>query len=147
MLDSWAASFEAAHGRSPDVWLDRVCLDVQRLEESLVALPVYLAGCRQLVVVLGPQFATRLWCAMELFVFFHMGGSAERCSILPIGTWTAEQVRAVVSRFDARKSQCSVEADREYLLGVIESAYGSVDAFNEVVRSLLAQTVSAQVGV
>ena len=32
-------------------------------------LPIYVVACSKFVVLLGPSFATRCWCMLELFVF------------------------------------------------------------------------------
>ena len=53
--------FEKANGREPKVWLDKACIDQNNIDESLAALPLYLAGCSQLVVLAGPTYASRLW--------------------------------------------------------------------------------------
>eukprot|EP00962_Isochrysis_galbana_P015402 scaffold4419_cov128-Isochrysis_galbana.AAC.6 len=56
-------------------------------------LPVYLAGCRELLVLAGPTYHSRLWCVMEMLVFLRMGGETSRITVLP-----------VPDRFDARSS-------------------------------------------
>ena len=38
--------------------------------------------------------------------------------------------------FDAAAAKCSLERDRDCLLGVIESGMGSIDKFNQLVRSV-----------
>jgi hypothetical protein len=84
-LRLWATDFEAVHGRPPRVFVDKACIDQQAIDESLAALPVYLAGCRRIVVCFGPTYPTRLWTLMELFVFLKMGASPDDVVVLPIG--------------------------------------------------------------
>lgn len=80
---------------------------------------------------------------MEVFVYFHMGGSIGRITLLPLvedGVESAEGKAAELSRLealDASKAQCFKAEDREQLLAVIEVSYGTTSAFNRVVRSLL----------
>ena len=38
---------------------------------QLPSLPVYLAGCNTLLVLLGPTYLSRLWCVVELFTFYQ----------------------------------------------------------------------------
>ena len=45
------------------IWLDKACIDQQNIVKSLSALPVFLSGCKELVVLLGPSYASRLWYA------------------------------------------------------------------------------------
>ena len=59
----WASTFHAKHNRMPVLWLDKACIDQSRIEESLAVLPVFLSGCRELLVVAGPSYCDRLWCA------------------------------------------------------------------------------------
>ena len=89
-----------ARRRRPRVWLDKACIKQDQTDEEKQAdinsLPVFLSGCRSLVVLAGPTYASRLWCAavclrnpkvrpphhrppchrcvIELFVFLRMGG-------------------------------------------------------------------------
>lgn len=61
-LQAWGAEFKAAHGRAPLLWIDRACLDQTDLAAQLPSLPVYLAGCKSLLVLHGPTYLSRLWC-------------------------------------------------------------------------------------
>ena len=45
----------------PTIWFDRMCLDQTAIDESLACLPVFLAGCRRLLVIAGETYAGRLW--------------------------------------------------------------------------------------
>ena len=65
-LCAWAAAFEAKHGRSPLVWFDKACLDQKDIEDQLAALPVFLAGSRTLLCVVGPTYIERIWCIIEI---------------------------------------------------------------------------------
>ena len=67
------------------VWLDKACLDVERsADEHIAMLPVLLGGCRELLILAGPTFGRRLWCALELFVFLRAGGSIDNVHVVPI---------------------------------------------------------------
>ena len=100
---------EAEHGHSPVLWLDKVCpcpalsmprgarpasshaspfprwqacIDQQNISASLACLPVYLSGCKELLILAGPTYASRLWCVMEIFVFVRSSGNRERMRIM-----------------------------------------------------------------
>ena len=47
-------------------------------------MPIYLASCSRLVVVLGPSYLSRIWCCVECFTFLRMGGDEQRILVLPI---------------------------------------------------------------
>lgn len=53
-------------GSTPLLWLDKACIDQQRIDESLAALPVYLSGCNELLIVVGPTYTRRLWCMLPI---------------------------------------------------------------------------------
>ena len=63
----WARKHRETAGEEPTLWLDKACLNQHNVQDSLACLPVSLAGCRQLLVLAGPTYASRLWCVMELF--------------------------------------------------------------------------------
>ena len=61
-LSAWAANFsQRKGGASPMLWLDKACIDQQNISASLACLPVFLAGCKQLLIVPGPTYVHRLW--------------------------------------------------------------------------------------
>ena len=62
-LRDWASEFEAAHGRRPTVWLDKGSIDQTSVAADLAGLPLYLLGCRSLLVLVGNTYGSRLWCA------------------------------------------------------------------------------------
>ena len=83
-------------GEGATIWLDSVCMPNDDLTRSLACLPIFLSGCEQLVLLVGPTYASRLWCAIELFVFLHMRGEPERISAHLLGTDPGAQVAAKV---------------------------------------------------
>ena len=94
-LEAWAAQFAEKNNRSPVLWLDKAqrlesaskmfcsvslsrvatgprtlvhqaCIDQTAIADSLACLPVFLAGCKNLLVLAGPTYTERLWCVMEV---------------------------------------------------------------------------------
>ena len=41
----------------PLLWLDKACIDQTAIEENLASLPIFLAGCKQLLVLAGGTYA------------------------------------------------------------------------------------------
>ena len=70
----------APDGRPAMVWIDRCCFDRTNIALSLTCLPIYIAGCKTFLVLAGPTFSSRLWCALEVFVFVRMGGKTKRAT-------------------------------------------------------------------
>ena len=118
-LEAWAGRFAAKnYGRSPYLWLDKACLDQTNISQSLACLPVFLAGCKTLLVVAGPTYTQRLWCIMEIFTFTYMGGAVEHITLLPMGEAArgADALSAIFNAFamfDAGAARCFKPEDKE----------------------------------
>merc|ERR1719498_1823720 len=80
-LQAWREEFKKRKGREPRLWIDKYCIDQNNIDESLASLPVYLAGCRKLVILCGKTYLKRLWCIVELFVFLEMGGEVRNLDV------------------------------------------------------------------
>jgi hypothetical protein len=139
VLAEWADAQPAP----PMLWLDKACIDQQRINESLAALPVYLSGCKELLVLVGPTYCGRLWCVIELFTWLQMGGAAERVRVSPLppeeGAAVGVSLDTQLATFDALQAQCYKADERQRLLGIIEEAFGDFKVFNAAVRSILTQ--------
>lgn len=70
-IGAWAASKQKGSsdsGGSPlNCWLDKACIDQENIEANLAVLPVFLSGCRELLVLDGPTYTSRLWYATAPF--------------------------------------------------------------------------------
>ena len=161
-LTVWAKKFEKKHGRPPILWVDKACIDQGNIEESLACLPIYLSGCKNLLVLGGPTYTQRLWCVMEIFTFLFMGGTLSRTIFMPLASRSgaesdlkevsAPQLSSYASteliseflEFDADRCECFVASERERLLSVIEFGFVSISRFNYAVRGLFAQAVDHQ---
>jgi hypothetical protein len=133
-LQHWGNKIRSANGREPSVWLDKACIDQDDIAANLASLPVFLSGCRSLVVLAGETYTTRLWCALELFTFLRMGGLASDVTVYRVG---GEKVTVALKKFDALKAKCFFPRERERLLAVVEAGYGDVRPFNNQVRKIL----------
>eukprot|EP00966_Prymnesium_polylepis_P290965 6719599-Prymnesium_polylepis.1 len=81
-------------------------------------LPIYLSGCKRLLVIAGPTYVSRMWCMIELFTWVKMGGDMNRVTIIPI----SEDKAALANQFrefDVRQAQCFNVAARDELLKII----------------------------
>jgi len=141
-MQRWRRNFVTSKGREPLVWFDKACINQGNIRDSLACLPVFLAGCSELVVLVGSTYAERLWCCIELFTFLRMGGSLDRITVIPIDHEHGEQSEGEISdtmlerfkSFDAQHAKCFDENDRQHLLSIIETGFGDFRTFNEVVR-------------
>ena len=123
---------------APTIWLDKACIDQGNIEASLSVLPVFLSSCKELLILPGPTYATRLWCVMEIFVFVQMGGEHERAVILPLtdDDYSDADLLDKLVQFDAGKAECFLPGDRHKLLATIEASFGTFHPFNKVVSGI-----------
>ena len=123
--------------RSPLSLLEHRCIDQDNIDDSLASLPVFLAGCNELLVLAGRTYPTRLWCVMELFVYVRMGGKRERLVSRLLDDSTDLATR--LAKFDAEDARCYLDNDRQKLLAVIEAAFGTFYLFNGLVRGIFSE--------
>merc|ERR1712039_204132 len=83
-LQSWSSEFAAMKNREPRIWFDKFCIDQSNIEEDLKSLPIFISGCKRMLVLCGPTYLSRLWCVLEIFTFVHMGGMADRLVLVPV---------------------------------------------------------------
>lgn len=154
-LQSWAEDQPVAdHGRRPTmVWIDRYCIDINDLTLSIACLPIHIAGCKRILVLAGSTYPSRLWCALELFVFVRMGGNKDdielRLVLPPSEDETARaaekaSILTSMAKFDTVKAKCQVKADRQRILAVIEASFGTTLPFSKKVRSIFADKLQLQ---
>lgn len=142
VLQLWAS--RDGEGEKSDIWLDKACIDQTNIDANLMALPVFLSGCRSLLVLAGPTYSSRLWCVMELFVFLRMGGARDDIAVrlLEDGDSLVRQLE----RFDAGEAKCFLNRDRQRLWAVIESSFGTFAPFNKQVRAVFADNIASAAG-
>ena len=111
---------------------DAACINQQDISASLVLLPIFLHGCKMLLILPGQTYPTRLWCLIELFTFVKMGGTRERVCIRPLlaASDDQKQLGEALLRVDAKVAGCYLLKDRDRLLGIIEASFGDCRAFN-----------------
>lgn len=71
---------------------------------------------------------------MEIYVFVRMGGTTDDMVIKTIGDF---DIATLPTNFDANKARCFLNIDRQRLLAVIESSFGTLDPFNKRVRAIM----------
>eukprot|EP00929_Paragymnodinium_shiwhaense_P045529 TRINITY_DN23256_c0_g3_i2.p1 TRINITY_DN23256_c0_g3~~TRINITY_DN23256_c0_g3_i2.p1 ORF type:complete len:245 (+),score=21.30 TRINITY_DN23256_c0_g3_i2:1058-1792(+) len=49
-IAEWCMTFCEVHGRSPRLWLDKVCVNQRDIQSDLQCLPIFVAGCNTLLI-------------------------------------------------------------------------------------------------
>ena len=140
-LQEWAKPYMERGQGMPSIWLDKACIDQANIDASLASLPVFLSGCKTLLILPGPGYTSRLWCVMEVFTYLRTGGTRERIVSRPLAGSNA--LTEAFAKFDAAKAKCYHAKDRQKLLAVIEAGFGDLIPFNAAVRELLAGETTA----
>lgn len=137
-LSSWCEEFREQHGRAPKLWFDKVCIDQTDIQTDLQCLPIFLAGCNNLLITSGTTYCTRLWCCTELFVYMSMLNDDETRGnpvLLILGDSEEERTRVEQDwlEFDITRCDCFNAADKKRILSVIDRLCGA-DGFNNLIR-------------
>ena len=78
-----------------------------------MCLPLFLSGCKKLVVLAGETYTSRLWCVMELFTFVHMGAALKDVEVMAAHASGGElRVAQSFARFDAANAECFDSKDK-----------------------------------
>ena len=133
-LTSWADEHEKAFNEIM-LWCDGVCLDHNDVSVSLQCLPFFIASCQKLLILAGSSFPTRLWCAMEVFIFLRMGRRPED-AIIRIIENDKGPILLAMSRFKVCRARCSNSEDRHRLLAIIEASHGDAALFDQTIRHM-----------
>lgn len=141
-MQSWRSAFMSVNKREPRIWFDKCCIEQSSIDTYLRALPIFLYGCRKLVLLCGTNYLSRLWCLMELCTYVHVGSRLEDIElVLVLKEGSQEEDRRAIEfafeTFDARLCTCFDAVDRVRILSVIDTTFGSLDGFNEAVRPIL----------
>ena len=111
-----------------------------------MCLPVFLSGCKQLLMMVGKTYMSRLWCVMEVFIYMRIKGAtsigelSSQLTIKLLGE-DATSISERIIRFEAAKAQCRHDRDRQKLLAVIEASFGTTAPFDELVVKVFNEQV------
>ena len=138
LVHEWAAEQETPSDQVL-IWLDKTCIAPPAAGDQIVSiglLPAFVAGCQQLLILLGRSYTSRLWCLFELFSFVQVGGKGDSITILSLAG--VGDVATMFHSINVAKAQCHEPSDRNQILAVIETSFGSLRPFNQSVRRLYA---------
>ena len=103
--------------------------------------PIFVVASSKFYVLLGPSYATRCWCMLELFVF----KACQRCGlfadselvIAPLKSNDTDlHLRDLAEKFNIHDTKCYRDVDRQTIFGIVETAGDGHLGFTEAVRSL-----------
>lgn len=126
-LQRLGEEFEAVHGRKPLIWLDKLCINQDNIQEDLECLPIFLMGCQNMLLMLGEQYPTRLWCVLELYVFFSMQPDIQKFKLQPIGNDAGEKDLAALMEFTSANAHCWSKDDEQKIRSVLSEDVAKFD--------------------
>jgi len=109
-LTEFVNDFIHKYGREPTFWLDKVCIDQDNIGDGLKVLPVNVMACKRMLVLCGPSYPTRLWCAWELFTLFSFqahNAALRRVVLISLSEPEAGMESATASPPGANKKEVS----------------------------------------
>lgn len=138
------------------IWLDRACIapgpttagGQRDISQALACLPIWLATASKLLFLLGDTTLERMWCASELSMFMLMGADRAGVEVLLLHSPALapqlryRAMRARIEEYDVQRATCTMQADTDRLLAVIEAGAGGIAGFNQAVRETLLECLS-----
>uniref|UniRef100_A0A7S2FV16 TIR domain-containing protein n=1 Tax=Octactis speculum TaxID=3111310 RepID=A0A7S2FV16_9STRA len=126
-----AEAFKKRRGRYPTLWIDMFCLgNGQQATDRLKGLCMYIRACDRMLVLCGPTYSTRLWCAWEIFsvlAFQTESEALKRIELvaldkvgIPEGGWESNALMAL-EVFSVTKSTCNDPNDEFVMKNIIDA--------------------------
>jgi hypothetical protein len=144
-LQTWRAEFKRSHGREPLLWIDGFCLEQDDPAANLACVPLFLSGCKSLLVLWGKTYTKRLWCLFEIFVFLEIGRPMDQSQTALLSDSSEELAQLLIraTSVDATLAQCTLQEDKQKLLAALEAGFGGAQGFNDLLRSTLPNMMSS----
>ena len=111
------------------------------IDQSVRRLPIFVVACSKFYVLLGPSYATRCWCMLELFVF----KACQRCGLFGDEELVIAPLRSkdtnlhlseLANTFNIHNTKCFRDVDRQTIFGIVETAGDGAIGFTDAVRAL-----------
>lgn len=116
-----------------------MCIDQVAIADAIPCLPVYISGCRKLLLLPGATYYRRLWCCIELATFLEMGGDAERVEVVEL-----EGAQGLSTMLDLQLAECSSPEDTDRLKATIEAGFGNLHDFSARLRSVIESALASR---
>lgn len=144
-LQRWRQDFKAAHGREPKIWIDKYCIDQGDIADSLLCLPIFIAGCKEMLVIAGETYFKRLWCIVELYVFLEIQANADSLCVRLLARDMRERdaLLKCIENFTATDASASCPNDHDHLHAVLEAGQGNLKTFDAMIRNTIGAKVEA----
>ena len=138
-----ADRFKEEHGFEPSFWIDKYCIDQNAIDMSVRRLPIFVVASSKFFVLLGPSYASRCWCMLELFVFNIVQRSglfkSSDLIITPLKSKDGGlHLKHLAETFNIHNTQCFRDVDRQTIFGIVETAGDGHKGFDAAVRALAA---------
>ena len=115
-----------------------------------------VASSDRMIVLLGDQYLSRLWCVYELseFVLLHRKSLEGRLLVIGLDwpawwnpiNWFREPTltpaeEEMIARFSCRAARCERPVDRQRILAEIRKSWGSEESFDAWMRDNMAEVL------
>ena len=131
----------------------KYCIDQNAIDLSVRRLPIFVVASSKFFVLLGPSYATRCWCMLELFVFNSVQRSglfrSSDLIIAPLkskttGNADVSMLANLAASFNVHNTMCFCDVDRQTIFGIVETAGDGHKGFDNAVRALAAGAAAGE---
>jgi len=100
---------------------------------DLACLPVFIMACNTMLVLAGETFATRLWCAWEMYTFFAI--CPNKNNRICIASLDSDSLtHQALGNFELSEAKCTSKTDEDKLRSVITA--GGQASFENAIRNI-----------
>lgn len=130
-----ATAFANEYGREPTFWIDSVCRDRSN-SDALKYLPVFVAGCKKTLVILGDGFFQNLGCAIKLYMAMALHSAPSLIEIVALDDHndpSSRELQKIITRFDVTQTTWNHGAEEgQFRAAIIKS--GGRHKFNNALK-------------
>ena len=112
-----------------------LAVDQNNIKQSLKYLPIFIMASSKMLVLAGPSYFSRMWCAWELFV-----RSIAAPNMSDVIVWAVDQdqqnVADKMADFDLESTECFKMEDKEQIMLIVEGFKDGKPAFARAIKAL-----------
>lgn len=138
-ISSVVLAFHGRKGRFPTLWLDKTCVNPDK-STDIEMLPISMAFCDKIIVVMSRSYLRRLWCIWELFSLFAFCNkevAIARVVIVPLAS--EEELLEEMHAFKVDNAHC-FDPNEEFKLRTIMHNIGQgrgAAVLNDIKQALI----------
>ena len=110
-----------------------LAVDQNNIKQSLKYLPIFIMASSKMLVLAGPSYFSRMWCAWELFV-----RSIAAPNMSDVIVWAVDQDHQQVAEqmvgFKLEHTSCFKPEDKEHIIQIVQGFKDGAPAFARAIK-------------